>query len=148
MRKIFGTDFYKKIQEQLTTKSNALKLEVADTQKAILAELKLIKTDEEHTIDYEQPLPTLLEVVKSVQKKWGESLQVLSGNIQLLEESIQEHRMSYEAGKHLNEKFNQYEQTLKTVDQLKHYERVIKIKNNKYRLLNLHSLLFQVKTKC
>ena len=79
LRKIFGTDFYKKIQEQLTTKSNALKLEVADTQKAILAELKLIKTDEEHTIDYEQPLPTLLEVVKSVQKKWGESLETLSG---------------------------------------------------------------------
>ena len=126
LRKIFGTDFYKKIQEQLTTKSNALKLEVADTQKAILAELKLIKTDEEHTIDYEQPLPTLLEVVKSVQKKWGESLETLSGMIQFLGESIQEHRMSYEAGKHLNEKFNQYEQTLKTVDQLKHYERVIK----------------------
>ena len=63
LRKIFGTDFYKSIQEQLTAKSNALKLEVADTQKAILAELKLIKTDEDHVIDIEQPLPTLLDVL-------------------------------------------------------------------------------------
>lgn len=126
LRKIFGTDFYKSIQEQLTAKSNALKLEVADTQKAILAELKLIKTDEDHVIDIEQPLPTLLDVATSVQKNWRQSIETLSEMIKILDESIQEHRTNYEAGMRLNEKFSQYEQTMHTLNQLKDYERTIK----------------------
>lgn len=126
LRKIFGTDFYKSIQEQLTAKSNALKLEVADTQKAILAELKLIKTDEDHVIDIEQPLPTLLDVATSVQKNWRQSIETLSEMIKILDESIQEHRTNYEAGMRLNEKFSQYEQTMHTLNQLKDYERNIK----------------------
>lgn len=126
LRKIFGTDFYKSIQEQLTAKSNALKLEVADTQKAILAELKLIKTDEDHVIDIEQPLPTLLDVVTSVQNNWRQSIETLSEMIKILDESIQEHRTNYEAGMRLNEKFSQYEQTMHTLNQLKDYERTIK----------------------
>lgn len=126
LRKIFGTDFYKSIQEQLTAKSNALKLEVADTQKAILAELKLIKTDEDHVIDIEQPLPTLLDVATSVQNNWRQSIETLSEMIKILDESIQEHRTNYEAGMRLNEKFSQYEQTMHTLNQLKDYERTIK----------------------
>lgn len=126
LRKIFGTDFYKSIQEQLTARSSALKLEVADTQKAILAELKLIKTDEEQVIDPQQPLPTLLDVATSVQNNWHHSIKTLGERIKVLDESIQDHRIHYEAGMRLNEKFSQYEQTLHTLNQLKENEKTIK----------------------
>ena len=45
LRKIFGTDFYKALQEQLVEQSKCLKAEVADTEKEIAAKLKVIKCD-------------------------------------------------------------------------------------------------------
>ena len=122
LRKIFGTDFYKTIQEQLTQQANALKLEVADTQKSIQAELKLIKTDEEHVIELEQPLMNVLEMAKNQQAVWKESVNMLTEMSHRLDEMIQEHRTHHEAGMRLNEKFMQYEQVIQTLEQLNHYQ--------------------------
>ena len=122
LRKIFGTDFYKTIQEQLTQQANALKLEVADTQKSIQAELKLIKTDEEHVIELEQPLTNVLAIAKDQQAVWKASANTLTEMSNRLDEMIQEHRTHHEAGMRLNEKFTQYEQVIQTLEQLNHYQ--------------------------
>lgn len=122
LRKIFGTDFYKMIQEQLTQQANALKLEVADTQKSIQAELKLIKTDEEHVIELEQSLTNALAIAKDQQAVWKASANTLTEMANRLDEMIQEHRIHHEAGMRLNEKFTQYEQVTQTLEQLNHYQ--------------------------
>ena len=71
LRKIFGTDLYKKIQEQLTQQANALKSEVAKTQQEIQAELNLINTDSDHLIDTNQAVTTILEVADAQQKVYS-----------------------------------------------------------------------------
>lgn len=147
LRKIFGTDFYKSIQEQLSQQANALKVEVADTQKAIQAELKLIKTDEDRVIHLEQPLNTILEVAQSQQEVWKDSIEALTNRLTVLDESIQEQRLNHEAGMRLNEKFVQYEQTKQTLEQLKKYEGTISERESQIKAAKLAQTVVNVENE-
>lgn len=125
LRKIFGTDLYKKIQEQLTQQANALKSEVAKTQQEIQAELKLINTDSNHLIDTNQAVTTILEMADSQQKVYQESVHDMSNRVDAVDELLQQQRTAYEAGKRLNEKFIQYEQTKQELKQLNERKAII-----------------------
>ena len=93
LRKIFGTDIYKRVQEQLHENSTKLKSEIAQIQKEIYANLSILKNEE--TSDFKK----LLEENKPLQEILGK-----------LEKQI---TIFYQKEKEAEEKFNENEKSLK-----------------------------------
>lgn len=122
LRKIFGTHFYKEMQEQLTTQANALKLEVADTHKDIQSELKVLKCEAHpmlrQMIENNEPVTEIMKEVRihlnECQSKQDES----RISLKQVELDLEQQTAKRQHGALLNQKFSQLEQLEQKCQQL------------------------------
>lgn len=114
LRKIFGTDVYKQLQEQLQEQSKVLKAEVADTEKEILAKLKVLKCDSHSTlsqmIQENQLLVHILEEAKQDIKNIDQEQIDLHEKVTDLDIDLQVQMNKRQEGALLNEQFKQKEE--------------------------------------
>ena len=166
LRKIFGTDFYKAVQEQLTVKANLLKTDVLETQQKIEAELQLVKTDKETALDITQPLENVFEQVNQQQQLFMAYKEKLDGLHKELLQKINAYQQEYEEKKRLNEKIEEYElaktrlehlkgqqETVqayeKQINQAKHAQTLLPLENEclRYQALKQDTLVKQTQLK-
>lgn len=114
LRKIFGTDFYKALQEQLVEQSKCLKAEVADTEKEIAAKLKVIKCDPSsmlyQMIAENKLLVHILEEVQVELEKLSQEQLTLHEQVIAVDQDLQVQMQKRQDGLLLNEKFKQKEE--------------------------------------
>lgn len=114
LRKIFGTDFYKALQEQLVEQSKCLKAEVADTEKEIAAKLKVIKCDPSsmlyQMIAENKLLVPILEEVQVELEKLSQEQLTLHEQVIAVDQDLQVQMQKRQDGLLLNEKFKQKEE--------------------------------------
>lgn len=118
LRKIFGTDFYKAVQEQLTQQANRLKAEVFETQQAMTAELQLVRTDENQALDLERPLHEVMEDIEHQQKRFEAVEHQLEQQKEQIAEQLSSCQQEYELKKKINEKIEEYATAKERLDQL------------------------------
>ena len=118
LRKIFGTDFYKAVQEQLTQQANRLKAEVFETQQAMTAELQLVRTDGNQALELERPLHEVMGEIEHQQKRFEAVEHQLEQQKEQLAEQLSICQQEYELKKKINEKIEEYATAKERLDQL------------------------------
>jgi len=114
LRKIFATELYKEVQEQLHEKAAILKSKVAQIRQEIQAELSFLNTDEETPLQQllteNCHLLVIFEAIEEQIKGYQEQDSQLENELSLLDQTIEQKNEIRQSVQLINDKFEQQQQ--------------------------------------
>lgn len=136
LRKIFGTSYYQKIEEQLKEKSKELDSEISDIKKSIEIIVKGIKRDSNSQLDIkiENKAPTqdIIETLKNHIKHEEEEKDTYEEEQKKLVKISKEKEQDYNYGISINKKFKDREDKLHELRELELIKNTIDETKQKY----------------
>ena len=132
LRKIFGTDLFKWIQENLHEKANLLKNDIANTQKEIYAGLTFLNTENNlelnQLIEEKRSVTTILEKIKEQIFSFKTNEKEQQQNFTVLEEDLKKQLIIYQEALRINEKISKKKEAMEKLKQLNNQQSYYKEK--------------------
>ena len=122
LRKIFGTEVYKTIQEQLHLQATQLEANVLQIRNEIAAELAVLNNEQnpviQPLIETDQPLPMILEAIQKQLTVFNQQTKAEEQKLTKIKQSLNAKTKAKQEALLINEKFSQHQQATEALKRL------------------------------